>query len=132
MIEVREHDIISAGCQGSIEDNRSNFLGVGMGEAVRTLCPAIGKSWEAEDWATLSYPSGIGPDTLNLGWNKRRLFGEFKAYTHDVLDVLGSEVQIVLGFVQLGSEFLQLTPQIALEFEHLPCRLSLLLSASGV
>jgi hypothetical protein len=38
----------------------------------------------------------------------------------------------VLGFVQLGGEFLQLAPQIALEFEHLPRRLSFLLSTRGI
>jgi hypothetical protein len=45
MVEVREHDIIPTDSQGCIEDNRSDFLGVGMGEAVCALCPAIGKSW---------------------------------------------------------------------------------------
>jgi hypothetical protein len=103
-----------------------------MCEAVGALCPTIGKVWQTEDRAAPSYPSGVGPDAFNLSRNKRRLFGELEPHAHDVLDMLGSKVQIVLGLMQLLGEFLQLTPQITLEFEHPSHRLSLSLSTSGI
>ena len=45
MVEMGEHDIISAGSEGSVEDHRPDFLGVGMSKSVSALGPAIGKSW---------------------------------------------------------------------------------------
>src|SRR5713226_3913911 len=127
-----EHDIIPAIGQGGIEDNRSNFLGVRMGEPLGALRPAIGKSGQAENRTALSYPGRVGPNALDFGGNKRRLFGQLKPDTNNVLDMLRSKVQIMLGFMQLSGEFLQLAPQIAFEFEHPPRRLSLLLSTRGI
>ena len=132
MIEVGEHHVVPAGGKGSVEDDGANVLGVGMGESIGALRPAAGEGGQAEHGAGLAHAGGVGPDALDFDRYQRRLTGQFQADADDIFDVFGSEVQLVLGFMQLGGECFQLTPQIALEFEHAPHRLGLLLGAGGV
>jgi hypothetical protein len=87
-----EYNIIPAVSEACIEDNRSDFSGVGMGEPFSALRPAIGECGQAEYRTTLSYPAGVGPNAIDFGRNERWLLGQLKPDTNNVLDMLSSEV----------------------------------------
>lgn len=110
MVEVGEHHVVAASGQGGVEDDGSNFLGVGMGESSGALRPAAGEGGQPKHRAGLANAGRVRPDALNFGRYQRRLTCQFQADADDIFDVFGSEVQLMLGFMQLGGKCFQLTP----------------------